>query len=493
METRLFMLLMLGFFVAPLTRAAEQPKFDDFFVDSTLRVDFYHAGDANEEWITLDQKYRAGTWAGNPRKLLDPLSNGRYRVLLYDVATNTLIYSHGYDTFFGEYRTTEPAKKGVRRTYHETVLTPFPTLPALLVIESRDKQNLFHPLFTTRIEPDDYHILREQTLAGATIVPVSANGNAHSMVDLVILAEGYTASEKGKFEKDLTRFSTVFFSWEPYASLKNRFNIHGVFAPSPESGVDEPRQRSYRRTLLDATFNSLESDRYLTTEQNKAVRDLAGQVPYDAILIMVNSKRYGGGGIYNAFTIFTSDGPWNEHVFHHEFGHAFGGLADEYYTSDVSYDQFFPRGVEPVEQNITALLNPSQLKWRQFVTPGLPIPTPWGQERYDSLSAARDSLEAAQRKALAELKQRNASPEETGSAKKEYVDRLARVNDELKKFFAEHPLRGKIGAFEGAGYVPKGLYRPTVNSLMNQFNAKEKTFYPVSEQAIRQVIANYTE
>ena len=410
------------------------------------------------------------------------------------IATNTLMYSRGYDTYFGEYRTSDPAKQGIKRTYHETVLTPFPRLPALLVIESRDRQNIYHPLFTSHIDPDDYHIIRETTRdtcsdlsrrrPTAMCIPVSISSSLPR--DILLL-------KRRNSRKISQRFTTVFFSWEPYTALKKRFNIRGVFAPSPESGVDEPRQRSYRRTLLDATFNSLDSDRYLLTEQNKAVRDLAGQVPYDAILIMVNSKRYGGGGIYNAFTIFTSDGPWNEHVFHHEFGHAFGGLADEYYTSDVSYDQFFPPGVEPVEENITALLNPSRLKWRQFVTPGLPIPTPWGQEQYDSLGRARDSIGSAQRKALAELNKRNASQDETANTKKVYADRLSRVNDQLKRFLAEHPLRGKVGAFEGAGYVPKGFYRPTVNSLMNQFNDREKTFYPVNEQAIRRVIDSYTE
>jgi hypothetical protein len=474
-------------------RADEQPRFSDYFVDSTLRVDLYHAGDAKDELITLDQIFRTGIWAGNPHFPVDPSGKGRYRVLLYDAASNALIYSRGYDTFFGEYRTSDPAKKGIKRTYHETVLTPFPLSSVLLVIESRDKQNISHVLYTTRIDPADYHILREQPGTNATVINTVINGDVHTTVDLVILAEGYTVAEKEKFEKDLVKFSDVFFSWEPYAALKRRFSIRGVFAPSPESGVDEPRQHSYRHTILGATFNSLDSDRYLTTEQNKMMRDLAGQVPYDAILIMVNSKRYGGGGIYNTFTVFTSDGPWNEHVFHHEFGHAFGGLADEYYTSNVAYDEFYPPGIEPVEANITALLNPSRLKWRDLVTPGLPIPTPWGQEQYDSLNSARDSLGTVRERALAELQRRNAPQGEMEKTRKEFADRLARVNDQIKKFFSEHPLRGKVGAFEGTGYVPKGFYRPTVNSLMNQFNERDRSFFPVNERAIRRVIDFYTE
>ena len=468
-------------------------RFADYFIDRTLRVDYYRTGDSTEETIALDQLYEQGTWAGNPGSLLDPSGNGRYRATVYDVASNRLIYSRGYDTYFGEYKTTVPARNGVKRTFHETVLVPFPVKPILFVIERRDRQNLYHPQFSRRIAPDDYHIISETPARGDDIIAVVNNGDPHRCTDLVIIAEGYVISEKDKFKSDLRRYADLLVAWEPYRSFKDRFNIRGIFSPSPQSGVDEPRQHGYRHTLLGATFNSLDSDRYLLTENNRLLRDIAAQVPYDAILIMVNSKRYGGGAIYNSFTAFTSDGPQSEYVFQHEFAHAFAALADEYYTTDVAYDQFFPPGIEPTEANITSLLDPGALKWKEFVSAGLPIPTPWGQERYDSLTAARDSLNRARGRELELLTSRHATEEEVAKAKLRFNELTGDVNDRLRRFIQNHPLRGKIGAFEGGGYVPKGIYRPTVNSLMNQFSEDEKTFYAVNEQAIIRMIRYYTE
>jgi hypothetical protein len=356
------------------------------------------------------------------------------------------------------------------------------------VIERRNRENLYAPLWSCRVDPSDFHILRESPARGATVLTSHGGGDPHATVDLVVLAEGYTLAERPKFEQDLRRFTETFFSWEPYRSNKQRFCVRGVFAPSPESGVDEPRQGTFRTTLLDASFNALDTDRYLLAENNRAVHDLAGHAPYDAILIMVNSTRYGGGGIYNYSTIFTSNGGWPEHVFHHEFGHGFAALADEYFSGDVAYSEFFPPGIEPVEPNITALLDPARLKWKDLVSPGLALPTPWGRATYDSLTTLRDSLASAQHAALTALASRNASAEEIQQVRTDFSRRIGEVQKRVRAFFLEHPLRGKVGAFEGAGYASQGMYRPTVNSLMHHFFDEEKSFYPVNERAIVRVI-----
>jgi len=68
----------------------------------------------------------------------------------------------------------------------------------------------------------------------------------------------------------------------------------------------------------------------LLTEDYCNLRDIAASVPYDAIYVMVNQPRYGGGGIYNLYCTFTADNPSSDYVFLHEFGHTFAGLADEY-------------------------------------------------------------------------------------------------------------------------------------------------------------------
>lgn len=477
----------------PCAAAAQNPvHFEEHFVDSTLRIDYYHIGNSSEEFITLDHVYRQGSWAGSTVNLIDPFMNGRYAVRVYDAAQGTLLFVKAYDAYFGEYKTTEPAKKGIRRTYHESVLVPLPKHPVRVEFEQRDRTNTYRSLFTVQVDPADYHIIYETTARGDSVYELEVNGPPHAAVDILIVGEGYTTAEQGKFAADLAKYRDVFLAWEPYKSNRRKFNFRGVFTPSPQSGTDEPRQGTYRKTALESTFNSLDSDRYLLVEDNRTLRDVAGQAPYDALLIMVNSKRYGGGGLYNVYCAFTSDGTWNEHVMLHEFGHSFAGLADEYYTRDVAYDEFLPRGIEPTEANLTALLDPAKLKWRDLVTPGVSIPTEWGQAGFDSLGSLRDTL-SAQRSAMRGKARPGGASEEGMKAAIALVDsQLAQTNRRLSRFFLDHPMRGKVGAFEGGGYVPKGFYRPTVNSLMNAFNNEERTYYPVNERAILSVIRYFT-
>ncbi|MCZ6777006.1 MAG: M64 family metallo-endopeptidase [Ignavibacteria bacterium] len=470
-----------------------QVSFDEYFINKTMRIDYFHVGDALVEDFTLDQIRQQGIWAGNPRSPLDPFNNGRYYAKVYDIASNKLIFSKGYDTYFGEYKTTQPAKNGTKRTYHESVLLPYPRKPILFVIEVRDRKNVYHPSFSRVIDPNDYHIITEEPARGDKVFEVLKTGDPHEKVDIVLIAEGYTMKEESKFAADLERYTKIFFNWEPYRSYKKNFNVYGIFAPSPESGVDEPRKGVYRNTVLNSSFNSFDSERYLLIEDNKTLRDVAAQVPYDAIMIMVNSARYGGGALLNNYATFTSDGPQNEHVFHHEIGHSFGGLADEYFTASVTYDEFYPQGVEPSEPNITALLDPENLKWKELVLPGLSIPTEWGQEEFNNLSGVRNALQNEKSLKIDEMKTEGASDKEIEDVKKTYAERDKEVNDRITKFLVEHPLRGKVGAFEGAGFVPKGFYRSTVNSVMHKFTNEENIFYAVNEHAIIRVINYYSE
>ncbi len=468
-------------------------KFERFFLDQTLRIDYYHVGDAAEEIITIDQVYRQGPWAGNPEHLLDPFNTGRYFIKLYDVASNALIHSRGFDSYFGEYKTTEPAKNGVKRTYHETALLPCPAKPVFFVIEMRDRNNLLHPLFTRKIDPAALEVIKENPDRQDNIYPVVRNGDAHKKVDIVMIAEGYSAEEEAKFNADLERYAKVFFEWEPYKSKRKNFNISGIFRPSRESGVDEPERGIFKNTALNSSFNSLGSDRYLLTEDNKTLRDVAAQVPYDAIFILVNSKRYGGGGIYNFFCITTVDNEWSEFVFQHEFGHSFTGLADEYYGAEVAYDEFFPVGVEPTEANITALLDPPNIKWKELISPGVAIPTDWGKAKFDSLYIADLKIRQQKTDTLAALI-RQAYPEATVKQVEARYDSLSRqLNDQIKAFTRNHPLKDKVGAFEGGGYVAKGIYRPMLNCLMLKFEKDDPGFCKVCEQAVNRMIEYYSE
>jgi len=204
----------------------------------------------------------------------------------------------------------------------------------------------------------------------------------------------------------------VFFSQEPYKSLKNKFNIYGVFKPSAESGCDEPGYGQFKQTALGCSFDSLGSDRYLLTDDNRRLRDLASNVPYDALMIMVNHNRYGGGGIYNLYCTFTTDNQWYEYLMLHEFGHSFTGLADEYYTSQVAYNEFYPRGIEPVEPNITALLNPKDVKWKKLLTPGTAVPTPWEKEEFDRFDLAYQKVRQELNERIARMKREGAPKDE---------------------------------------------------------------------------------
>jgi len=471
---------------ATAARSQQAVRFHDYFLDKTLRVDYYHVGDAKEELVTLDQLYEQGMWAGNPRRTIDDLGNGRYMVKVYDIATNNLIYSRGFDSYFGEYKTSEPAMKGVKRTYHESLLIPFPRHPVRFEILRRDKENIYHPLFIQRIEPDDYAIITEKPNRYDKVFRVLANGDPHEEVDLVFIAEGYTADQEEVFRKDVETFVNAIFSFEPFKSRRSNFNVSCVFRPSSDQGMDEPRQHRYKNTVIDASFNALGTDRYMLTENNRAYRDVASAVPYDALCILVNSDRYGGGALYNTFTISTTHNALSQRVFRHEFGHGFGGLADEYYASEVAYSDFYPKGVEPMEPNITALLDPRRVKWADQLSPGIGVPTEWGKAAYDSVRAQVGKLSRERNARLQDLENSGAGKEEIEKVRKEFDKQAGDLQKKVLAFTLEHPLKNKVGVFEGAGFASSGLYRPMVNCLM--FSNDQDEYCRVCQRGLERVI-----
>lgn len=488
---RLLAIAVLAAAVAGCARAQKGPAFDAWFVDKTLRVDYFHTGNSAEEMIALDQAYDQGLWAGTRTHLIDPFKLGRYEVKVYDDASGTLIFSKGFDSYFGEYKTSEASLKGVRRTYHESALVPYPKKPVRFTVEAKDRQNVAHALFSQTIDPAATTVIRERLVPGVKVFEALKSGEPRCKVDVAIIAEGYTAEEERKFAADLDRFVGVFFKLEPYKSHKDKFNIYGVFKPSAESGCDEPGHGSYKATAVGTSFDSLGSERYLLTEDNKSLRDIAAHVPYDALYIMVNHKRYGGGGIYNLYCTFTTDNQWYEYLFLHEFGHAFAGLADEYYTSDVAYNEFYPAGVEPVEPNITALLDPAKLKWRSLVSPGVAIPTLWEKAEFDNMDNAYQKIRRDLNEKIARMKREGAAAADVARTEEE-SDRLSREHaDKVDAFLRASKFWGKVGAFEGAGYAAKGLYRPELDCLM--FTKGTKPFCKVCEAAVLRTILFYTD
>jgi hypothetical protein len=471
--------------------AEAEPDFNADFVDETLRVDYFHTGHAAEELVTLDRVYRQGIWAGSRRHLLDPFNTGNYYVKVFDAASGRLIYSKGFDSYFGEYKTTGPAGEGVRRTYHETALLPCPRQKIRFTLEVRGRDRILRPLFAAEIDPAATTVDRTPLPGDVIVVEAHAGGDPHGSVDIAVLGDGYTAAEEAKFRADLKRFVDVFFSLEPYKSRRDWFNFRGVLRPSADSGCDEPGRGVWRRTALGASFDSLGLDRYMLTEENRAIHDVAAHVPYDALLIMVNQPRYGGGGIYNFFCTFTSDNQWHAYLLLHEFGHSFAGLADEYYTSAVAYNDFYPAGVEPTEPNITALLDPARLKWADSVTPGTAVPTPWEKAEYDALDAAQQKARTGINARIAQAMRDGAPAEEIARLKDEAERQSKEHADRLDTFLAASAFAGRVGAFEGAGYTSRGLYRPMLDCLM--FSKGDKPFCKVCERAVLRVMEHYRE
>ena len=452
--------------------------FSSFFNDSTLRIDVYHSGTRETERIDVEQYYVTPTWAGNPDALLDTLNRGHYFLRVLDVKTQQLIYSYGFSTLFNEWQTTDEAQNGGRRTFPETIRIPFPRRPVQIEWLVRDEQNRFTRSIATWVFDPGAEWVNTENRAGEVMVrKILDHGNPHHHVDVVIVGDGYTAAEAEAFFQRAAALVDTLFSIEPYRHLKSAFNVTAVLRPSLESGTDNPREGVYRNTALGTSFNTFGLQRYLMITNTRTVQDVASAVPWDALIILVNTDIYGGGGIYNLYACTAANNRFTPYVFVHEFGHSFAGLGDEYYTSTVAYNEFYPRGVEPWEPNITALLHPPRVKWQQFVTPGIPIPTPWDKATYDRM------VEEYQ-KTMQKLR-------ESGAGAAKIADVQRRYRKKMQHFFQRHPYRGKIGAFEGAGYASRGLYRPALDCIM--FSRTTAGFDAVCGNAIQQVIYHYSK
>jgi hypothetical protein len=306
--------------------------------------------------------------------------------------------------------------------------------------------------------------------------PVFVNGSPAEKVDLLVIGEGYTAAEMTKFHADVNRLLPALFAEEPFKSRKGDFNVRALDLPSPESGINRPNAGVFRRTPLSTEYNIFDSERYVLTLDNRALRDAASAAPYEFIEVLVNDKTYGGGGIFNDQATASVDSAFSPYVFVHEFGHHFAALADEYYTSDVAYETGAAKKTEPWEPNVTALNDPAQLKWKELVTAGTPLPTPWSKEDYEKHTA---SIQQRRR----EIRARNAPESE--------MDALFREQQAWDtKFLSSMTYSGKVGAFEGASYEPRGLYRPEADCIM--FTRDAVGFCRVCRRAISTIIDLYS-
>lgn len=389
----------------------EQPVYDDWFTGQAIRVDLFHTGTAKEWSYSLDEVVEEPLWPGTRRYLLDPFSFGTHRFRVTDARSGTQIFSMGYATLFDEWTGTDEALAGVRRSMSESVRFPRPKKPVVLHIDRRGKDGTFSEVFTLALDPGSHIVNRTVPFADFEVVEFGATQPPEKAMDVLIVPEGYSRSDVTKLRTDLRRFADAFVSSEPWSSNRDRINVRGVLALSRESGVSEPRKSIFRDTLLGASFNTFNSPRYLTVAHTKTLRQVAARAPYDVLFVMVNTGRYGGGGVYNQWSIYVSDNEYDEYVMLHEFGHHMGGLADEYYSSAISTDEdlLYPPGHEPWEPNITAFVGKKRenIKWNDLIGEKVPLPTP---------------------------------------EEKEWEE--------------------VVGLFEGAGYKAKGLFRPQIDCKM---------------------------
>ncbi|MEE9162946.1 MAG: M64 family metallopeptidase, partial [Candidatus Neomarinimicrobiota bacterium] len=387
-----------------------------------------------------------------------------------------VIYSRGFASIFGEWETIPEARDGWG-SFHESQRFPEPRRPVRLVLKKRGADGTFQLLHSRMVDPESRFVNRAKITFKGRNWALMDNGPPEVKADLLIMGDGYTKREFRKFRSDARRLVDVLFNTEPFLARRDDFNVRAIHVPAPESGISNPRSYVWRDNPLGSSYNSFDLDRYVLTYANRAVREIAAQVPYDAILILVNERKYGGGGILNLYTTAAAGSRQAPYLIVHEFGHSFAGLGDEYYTSPVAYDDFLPIGVEPLEPNITALLDPKSLKWWHLLESDTPIPTPWDQTAFDTVSYA--------------FQQKRAQLRAKGVSEEVMDGYFREVKEATQPILQAQTHYGKVGAFEGAGYQARGLYRPEVDCIM--FSRNRPDFCRVCSEAIETVIDLYAK
>ncbi|MCH5318311.1 MAG: peptidase M64 [Paramuribaculum sp.] len=408
---------------------AKELKFDDWFADSTLRIDYQFGGNVSSQQVMLDKQLKSSGWYGRRLKLNELPLTGNGNITVTDKATGDTIYRNSFSSLFQEWLSTDEALT-IKRSMPNTFLVPLPKRAAVISIELLNARH--EPIAAMKhvYRPDDELV----EVVGESSLPyryLHRGGDPKEVIDVAILAEGYTEEEMDSFYVYAEKAVSAMLNHEPFKAMADRFNFVAVASPSAESGVSIPRKGDWKQTAFGSHFSTFYSDRYLTTDRLPQVHDALRGIPYEHIIILANTPEYGGGGIFNSYVMSSAKHPAMPPVIVHEFGHSFGGLGDEYfYEGDVMEDSY-PTDVEPWEPNLTTLVDFGS-KWENLIEQGTPIPTP-----------------------VADAK------------------------------------RYATGVFEGGGYSAKGVYRPADECRMR--NNTYPTFCRVCDAAIRNLILFYTE
>lgn len=402
--------------------------FTEFFEDKTLRVDYLFTGNVERQAIYLDELSQLPSWAGRRHRLSELPLKGNGQIVVRDLSNKQCIYKTSFSSLFQEWLSTDEAKE-TAKGYENTFLLPYPKQPVEVEITLFSPRREVMASYKHVVLPDDI-LIHQRGISHITPHRyMHQSGEKSHCIDVAILAEGYTEDEMDVFYRDAESTCESLFSHEPFRSMKNKFNIVAVASPSTDSGVSVPREKQWKQTAVHSHFDTFYSDRYLTTSRVKSIHNALAGIPYEHIIILANTDVYGGGGIYNSYTLTTAHHPMFKPVVVHEFGHSFGGLADEYFYEDDVMTDTYPLNVEPWEQNITTRVNFAS-KWEDMLASDTPVPTPTNVRK-------------------------------------------------------NHP----IGVYEGGGYSAKGIYRPSFNCRMKTNGYPE--FCPVCQRALRRMIEFY--
>lgn len=410
-------------------RADAQTDFNQWFENKALRIDYFLAGNSNSQKLYLDEIKMEPYWSGSQSHTLATLRLGTHRIEVTDKQSGKLIYSHGYCTLFQEWQTVNEAKQ-IDRAFEQVARIPFPKGEVTITFKYRDKDGAYADLFQLDVDPKSIYIKRNKVVKHP-VTKIIDNGDPNQKLDIIFIAEGYTAEQMDKFRNDVKGFASYLFAQAPFSKVNEDINIWAIESASENEGPTNPGTGVWNATATQSSFYTFGIDRYLTTTKYKRVMDIAANAPGDIVYILVNTKEYGGGGIYNHYNVATSNHELSNEVFIHELGHGLAGLGDEYYTSDVAYQEFYPLNLEPWEPNLTTLVDFNS-KWADMLHKETPIPTP-----------------------------------------------------DSKKYSTT------VGVYEGGGYAHKGVYRPYIDCRMKSNTATG--FCPVCQRAILKVVETYTD
>ena len=400
--------------------------FDTYFENKTLRLDYLHIGNAHGEKIQPVTFWQGGIWSGTREQLIEPERLGEMVLTVKDAQTHQVIYTRSYSTLFGEFVTTEKAEKELG-SFEESIQMPYPKAPIKYEFGVYTRSHEFTFLYEGEFDPKTTP--QKPFKKEYNVMDLHTGGSAENCLDILLIPDGYAKKDKKKMQKDMKTFTGYILNCSPFKENKEKLNIRAIEGYSQDSGITDPNAKVFKNTLINSSYNTIDVDRYLMCLNVWKMNEIADDAPYDAILIICNSKKYGGGGIYNFYATVNSDGKYSDYVTVHELGHSVIGLGDEYFTSEVSVRDFYPEGIEPVEQNLTTLVDFDK-KWKHLIPADLPVPTP-DTDEYNNI----------------------------------------------------------IGVFEGGGYVAKGVYRPWRNCTMKEkvYNA----FCPVCKAAFGEVFGYY--